>query len=621
MSYFKHVSLVEALQSTNTPIPRFFSDAIGVCYLAGAIKHDVETLVMPENYFNDGVFESFRALLKYYPIDLVGISSMTGGFNNAIKLAMIAKEHGVFVAMGGFHPTALPEEVLRLDCVDVVIIGEGEATFRELVLHGPSKDIKGLAYKDGGGIVFTGERPVIVDVNSIEFPLRSLRPERYGEKGSEYSIDTIYTSRGCPWTCSFCANDQMHKHWRGRSPENVVEELSMLHDPKKKKHIKIWDANFLTNIKRAEQICDLLIEKGLTNFKFGTESRVKDVIRGERILPKLRQIGLHLIGLGIESPHERTLSLMNKNNKLEEVKYAIELARKHKISTEGYFIIGHYSETLEDTMAYPEFAKSLGLRKALFMVMTPYPGTRIFDEYKNAGNIVSYDWDLYNNFSPVVKTACMDALTIVKMMAYCIIAFSGYRSVLRRNSKHGILTDLLSRLFSFISIMKVNKSLPENEVRNSIFDAFLMYQGGGAVIESEDNSFSKKQWKDTIVISLEHSPGKAIDFVFEQHGIRRSLSIVKRNSERSKPDAVISLDDLIAFSWSVSIDWMINVFFTGEILKNNPNMMLKSTGFIRQMLRLLSDRELWRISRSAVLLYSGALILPTKRIAPADTSR
>jgi len=607
MSYFKHVSLVEALQSINTPIPRFISDAIGVCYLAGAIRHDVETLVMPENYFNDAVFESFRSLLEHYPIDLVGISSMTGGFNNAMKLARIAKEHGVFVAMGGFHPTALPEEVLKLDCVDVVVIGEGEATFRELVLHGPSKDVKGLAYKDGGGIVFTGERPVILDVNSIDFPLRSLRPERYGEKGSDYSIDTIYTSRGCPWTCSFCANDQMHKHWRGRSPENVVEELSMLHDPRKKKHIKIWDANFLTNIKRAEKICDLLIEKGLTNFKFGMESRVKDVIRGEHILPKLRQVGLHLIGLGIESPHERTLSLMNKKNKLDDVKYAIDLARKNGIGTEGYFIVGHYSETLEDTMAYPEFAKSLGLRKALFMVMTPYPGTKIFDEYKNAGNIVSYDWDLYNNYSPVVKTECMDPLTIVKMMAYCTIAFSGYRSVLAKNSKHGILSDLLSRLFLFCIMMKVNKTLTENDVRNSLFDAFLMYQEKNPVIESENNSFSKKQWKETIIIRLEHSPEKAINFVFEQNGSRRSLSIVKRDSENSPPNAVISLDDLIVFSRSVSIDWMINVMCTGEILKNNPNLMLNSTRFIRNILELFADRELWRTFRSLVLLYSGAL--------------
>ena len=291
MAYFKHICVVEAPQSLVPPIPRFISDAIGVCYLASAVKSKVESIVMPENYFNEAVFDSFEKLLKHHPVDFVGISAMTGGFNNAVRLANIAKKYGIFVAMGGFHPTSLPEEVLSLECVDVVVIGEGEETFRELVIHGPSKKVRGLAYMAGGGIVFTGRRPVIDTIDSIAFPMRGLRPRRFGEKGSEYSIDTIYTSRGCPWTCSFCANDQMHKKWRGRSPENVVEELAMRHHPKIKKHIKIWDANFLTNIKRAEKICDLLIERGLTNFKFGSESRVKDIIRAEKILGKQPETG------------------------------------------------------------------------------------------------------------------------------------------------------------------------------------------------------------------------------------------------------------------------------------------------------------------------------------------
>ena len=123
----------------------------------------------------------------------------------------------------------------------------------------------------------------------------------------------------------------------------------------------------------------------------------------------------------------------------------------------------------------------------------------------------------------------------------------------------------------------------------------------------------------TIVISLEHSPGKAIDFVFEQHGIKRSMSIVKRDSEISTPNAVIRLDDLIAFSRSVSLDWMIKVFFTGEILKNNPNLILNSARFVRQLSLLLADRELWRISRSAFLLYSGAL-KPDRELAGAVTT-
>lgn len=362
MAYFNHVCLVEAPQAIITPFPRFITDCIGICYLAAAVEDVVESLVIPENYYNDGLFESFRLLLKKQPVDLVGISSMTGCFNNATRLAEIAHEHGAFVVMGGFHPTALPDEVLKLSCVDAVVIGEGEATFRELVLKGPSKDVKGLAYRENGGIVKTGIREIIGDIDSIAFPLRSLRPLRYGERGTDYSIDTIYTSRGCPWSCSFCANDQMHKNWRGRSAENVVDEIALLHDPKKKKLLKIWDANFLTNIKRAEAICDLMLDRGLTNFRIMTETRAKDLIRAERILDKLHRVGLSKVGLGIESPNPEILAMMNKKNVLDDVSTAIDLLRRHRVGAEGYFIIGHYTESVEDTLVYPEFAKGLGLR-------------------------------------------------------------------------------------------------------------------------------------------------------------------------------------------------------------------------------------------------------------------
>ncbi len=607
MAYFKHVCLVEAPQSMTPPIPRFISDAIGVCYLAAAIKNDVETLVMPDNYFNEGIFDSFRTMFKRYPVDLVGISSMTGGFNNAVKLARIARENGAFVVMGGFHPTSLPEEVLELGCVDAVVIGEGEETFRELVLKGPSKEVRGLAYIENGSVTFTGVRPVIGDVDSIPFPLRSFRPERFGEKGSNYSIDTIYTSRGCPWSCSFCANDLMHKSWRGRSAENVVEELALLHDPKKKKLIKIWDANFLTNIARAEKICDLMIEQGFTNFKFGSESRVKDLIRAEQILEKLHRIGLCQIGLGIESPNPRTLELMNKKNMLGDVERAIELAKKHKIKTEGYFIIGHHSETVDDTMAYPEYAKSLGIDKALFMVMTPYPGTKIFDEYKNAGNIVSYDWDLYNNFSPVIRTASMDVQTIVKMMAYCHFAFSSYHSVIRKNGARSILIDLLSRFLTLSLLMKTNKMLSEEEFIDAFYGALAMYSAKEPVIELERDDFTKKKWKSPMVISIEHSPGKAVDIMLDQEGTKRMMRFTERKDERTAPNAVIRLKDLVAYAKSVSVDRINSILCSGEIIKNNPDLLLSSMTFIRQHLLTLSDLELWRFFGSTSSLYTSFL--------------
>lgn len=599
MAFFKNICLIEAPQAVITPFPRFITDCIGICYLAAAVEHDVESLVIPENYYNDGLYDSFRALLKQRPVDLVAISSMTGCFNNALRLAEIAKERGVFVVMGGFHPTALPEEVLRHRSVDAVVIGEGEATFRELVLKGPSKEVPGLAYRENGGIVYTAQRPVIGEIDSIAFPLRSLRPRRYGEKGTDYSIDTIYTSRGCPWSCSFCANDTMHKGWRGRSPENVVEEFARLHDPRKKKLIKIWDANFLTNIKRAEAICDMMIERGLTNFRIMTETRAKDLIRAERILGKLRKIGLNKVGLGIESPNTRTLELMNKKNVLDDVSRAISLVRENGIGAEGYFIIGHYTETVEDTLVYPEFAKGLGLRQALFMSMTPYPGTKIFEEYKHEGNITSFDWDLYNNFCPVVSTRSMDTPTLVQMMVYCNVAFCNYRSVLKRSSAGGMVIAMLKDLFQLCFLMRVNKTLTDREILDTVFDAFLRYADTKPVVGYRSRP-SDKKLKGPVVVSVQRSPSEAVDFMLEQKGEGRSLSIFRRSGTANRADAAVRLDEVVAASGSLSMDGLMRLLYRNELLRNNPGSMAG------QLFSISADPVFWRVFRRLYTLYTGS---------------
>lgn len=603
MAYFNHLCLVEAPQTIITPFPRFISDCIGVCYLAAAVVDDVESLVMPDNYYNDGIFDSLRELLKKKPVDMVAISSMTGAFYQAEKLSRIAKEAGAFVVMGGFHPTALPEEVLKLGSVDVVVIGEGEETFRELVLNGPSRDVKGIAYREGGEIVRTPMREVIADINSIRFPLRSLRPERYGEKGDAYSIDTIYTSRGCPWSCSFCANDQMHKGWRGRSAENVVEEIALLHDPKNKKLIKIWDANFLTNIGRAEKICDLMNERGLTNFRIMTETRAKDLVRAERILGKLRRIGLSKVGLGIESPSEATLALMNKKNSLDDVSTAIALCRKNGIGAEGYFIIGHYTENEQDTMAYPDFAKSLGLRQSLFMIMTPYPGTGIFTEYKNEGKIRSFDWDLYNNYCPVIETRSMDRDTLVAMLAYCNAAFNGYRTVMKRNTTNKFLLNFMIDLFQFCFLLRVNKNLSHAEIGDVLYGAlvrFLDHENGQVELSSPPSS--ARRLPRPLTLRLRHSKERCIDYILDDRDGKRVMTMIERSAETSMPPSPgpeIRLDKLVDCACAVSMDKLMSVLYRNEWLRNNPRRM---TG---QLLSILADPDVLRFGAKIIALFIG----------------
>ena len=600
MAYFNHVCLVEAPQAASFPFPQYVSDIIGICSLAASIEDDVESLVIPDNYYNSALYDSFERLLAQQPIELVGISSMTGGFNNAKKLAEIARKQGAFVVMGGFHPTAMPEEVLKLSCVDVVVAGEGESTFRELVLDGPSRNVKGIVFRENGGIAYTGPRETIHDVDTIAFPLRSLRPERYGEKGHDYSVDTIYTSRGCPWVCSFCANDQMHKKWRGRSPENVVDEIALIHDPAKKKYLKIWDANFLTDIERVEKICDMMIGRELTNFRITTETRARDILRSERVLDKLRCIGLKKIGLGIESPNQETLKLMKKKNTGDEVQKAIELASRYGIGTEGFFIIGHNNESKEDTRAYPEFARSVGLRKSLFFVMTPYPGTKVYREYEEKKKIVTHDWDLYNNFCPVIETETMTRNELATMMVYCFTAFGSLPSMIKRKSAWQMCLVLLRDLFQHCVLLFGNKSLGELEVRDILYDSFLLLAGNEEGVAEKKSS--TKQLHKPLSLTLQHSQGKQLAITVHQNGKERKM-LVKKDFSVTKQGSnpVISLEDLTGFVRNVHEDTLMGLLYRNECVRNNPDK------WVAMFFPLLGEPGMRSLFRKLTLLVYRSL--------------
>ena len=489
------------------------SDFTEICYLAAIVEPHVKSVSIPVHFYSEKPYETYVKFLKKHPVDLVGISSMTGAFNNAIRLAKIAKEYDKYVMMGGYHPSALSDDVLKSPYVDAVIIGEGELTFKDFVQNGPGKHVPGMAYKENGNIVNTGFRPLIAHLDLIPHPLRSARPRRFGENGSDYSIDTVFTSRGCPWHCSFCANDVINKKWRYRSPENVLEELSQLHDPNKKKLIKIWDANFMTDINRVEKICDLMLEHDLTNFKIWMETRVADIVRGEQIMDKLYLVGLQHVSLGIESPNQETLKLMKKKNTIDDCFKAVEILKRHGIKAQGYFIIGHYRETKEDTERYPEFADALGLRHGIFMLMTPYPGTAIFDEFKRENKIKSYDWDNYNNFGAVVETRGMDLQTLKKMYAWCYGKFYTKFAFMHQRKPLGMAIDINQLLFLLYGVFSMDKSTSRSKVKDRFFDALE----AGCIRYEKPLPTKKKvphtlRWFKKVTLRFTHSPGRNIDF-------------------------------------------------------------------------------------------------------------
>jgi magnesium-protoporphyrin IX monomethyl ester (oxidative) cyclase len=344
-----------------------------------------------------------------------------------------------------------------------------------------------------------------------------------------------------------------------------------------------------------------MIERGLTNFRIVTETRAKDVIRAERILPKLRKIGLSKVGLGIESPNPKTLALMNKQNTLDEVTTAINLLNRFGVGSEGYFIIGHYSESVEDTMAYPKFARALGLRQTLYMAMTPYPGTRIFEEYARDNNITSRDWDLYNNFVPVIRTAHMENRDIMRMMVYCNVAFCDYRSVLKRDDNRGVLLTFLKDLFQLVFLLKINKTLDRKEASQILFEAFELWLGTSPALDYAKTPPPPPLKQPTGVCLAHTASGQRIDFVVEQAGGRRVLKLRKVASSEPTTFPVVSLDEVVDAAFSLSMDALMRLLYRNELMRNNPRL----TG--RQVLALLVDRDIRKVAMRFWRLYRGCL--------------
>ena len=426
MSQFNRIALIKAHQKFEPVDATYTSDLTELCHLGAFIEKDVEEVRIPLTPYERTPFKTWEKVLKRDKYDFVGISAMTAGYYNAREFARIAKASGAYVVLGGYHPTALTDDVLADPNVDAVVRGEAEFPLRDLVRHGASEHVQGLSFKRNGEQIHNPDHALIFEMDQLPQPTRWMRPKRFGEKGDDYSIDTVYSSRGCIAKCTFCANDTMNQNFRPRSAEHFVEELERIHDKRVRKIIKFWDSIFLFDPARVERIVELMFQRNLTNFRIITESRSDDVIRCQHLMQDLKRIGFEKIQVGIESPDQDTFKTLRKGGSVAKHEQAIQILRDARIRTDGFLIIGHPHETAEDIKRYPKFAQETGLHhQAQYFVMTPYPGTQIYKEYFKKNLIESFDWDCYNNFGTVVHLENLERAELRNLLSYCHGTTSG----------------------------------------------------------------------------------------------------------------------------------------------------------------------------------------------------
>ena len=297
-----------------------------------------------------------------------------------------ARNPETVVVVGGPHISACTNDVEEDMNIDVLIAGEGESAFSELIERLSNGDsisgIPGTAYRVDGKIEWGLPGELISDLDSIPFPAWDLvdikKYARMGRAGNTRrgKYMPIFTSRGCPYLCCYCHN-VFGKGFNYRSAENVVEEIKQIVDTFGITDIEIFDDAFNINHDRAKSICNMLLELDLgLSLAFPNGVRADHLDR--ELVNLLARAGTTNLAVGVETASPELQKAIGKNLNLESAKKAITLADKAGIVTSGYFMLGFPDETGEQMQETIAFAESTDLYFASFFIVTPYPGTPLW---------------------------------------------------------------------------------------------------------------------------------------------------------------------------------------------------------------------------------------------------
>lgn len=387
---------------------------INLTYIASYLSDldvKVEILDAKVNKFK---IKQIKKRIKEFKPDLVGISVfVSAAIKESFKIAQAAKEidKNITVVFGGRHPTFEPEESLKNGSVDLVVRGEGELTFRELIIKGTPDGVEGISYRRNGAIIHNDNRALMSkeEYKNIRVPKRSLT------KGNDYRmftvrLETIETSRGCPFSCKFCTTWKINNRtYRTRPVEKVIDELKLISKMGRVTDVFFVDDELGANTKRVERMCDRIIEckeRGeMRDLKFFAQIRVDDLVRSPTMVEKMAKAGFWVVFIGIESVDEESLREMRKGITFNKVLEALKILHKHNIVAIGNLIIGvNLHDTEEDVKRQIEIMQNVDVDIISFVLLTPFPGSDTLEELDEQGLVITKDWTKYTVMEPVIKT-------------------------------------------------------------------------------------------------------------------------------------------------------------------------------------------------------------------------
>lgn len=386
---------------------------LGLAYLASYIRqYDFEVRVIDgvspyisQETHGDGSItygitdEQWQGELESWQPDVVGISCMYTAYAGDVhRLAAQVKTWNptCLVVIGGAHASTFPELTMRDRNIDVVVVGEGESPLLEILsrLRDSSRleAVEGAWVRTLDGVEPAGKRSYLDDLDVIPWPAWDLfnmniyiDPPNDDAFAMRKKQMTMVTSRGCPGQCIYCTiNSVWGRKWRGRSPESVVAEIEHLHQNYGVEEFYFMDDSAGASRVRLEGICDLIIDRGL-DIRWTTPNGIAHWTLNTETLDKMKRAGCYRITFGIESGNPEIRDYIGKRHSLDQAKAMLDHANRIGMWTICTFIMGFPQETraqMEDTV---DFAISSGADLAVFYLLCPHPGTKVYEDFNALG--------------------------------------------------------------------------------------------------------------------------------------------------------------------------------------------------------------------------------------------
>jgi len=376
---------------------------LGLLYIATYLKNNShhKVTILDALLDNKSFSEIAHESLKF---DVVGITTTTFTLINVIRQIQEIRKINIksTIVLGGPHISIYPEESCHIPGVDYCLSGEADITFTELVnyiaMKCENKDINGLYWKANDKVYRNLSFIKTIDVNSIQFPDRKLIAyDRYNSilsKSHKYSgfVTTAFSSRGCPYKCIFCDRPHLGKKFRAISASKVLDEIKSCVDLNIRE-IFFYDDTFTVNKDRVMEICDQLISQKI-DIKWDIRARVDTV--NEKMLKIMKKAGCSRIHFGVEAGSSEMMRVLKKGITRKQAVNAFHSAKKAGIETLGYFMIGCPEETRSQMYETLNFALQLKPDFAHFAILTPFPGTPLYNDCLKTG---LYDHDYWKDFA------------------------------------------------------------------------------------------------------------------------------------------------------------------------------------------------------------------------------